>query len=96
MTSFKMLLFLLFLYLIKYSQRNVNMSHYNYIFFLFPYIYSDFLLYLCLLLRCLMIYDVYHCELYLSSLEIFIISFKINLISLLEFSPALFFVCFLF
>ena len=35
MTSFKMLLFLFFLDLIKYSQRNVNMSHYVYIFFSF-------------------------------------------------------------
>ena len=33
--------------LIKYSQRNVNMSHYDYIFFLFPY-NSDFcFMYLC-------------------------------------------------
>ena len=42
MTSFKMLLFLFFLYLIKYSQINVNMSHYDSMFFLFPYICSDF------------------------------------------------------
>ena len=42
MTSFKMLLFLLFLYLIKYSQKNVDMSHYDYIFSLFPYVSSDF------------------------------------------------------
>ena len=40
MTSFKMLLFLFFLDLIKYSQRNGNMS--MIIFFLFPYISSDF------------------------------------------------------
>ena len=47
MTSFKMLLFLFFLHLIKYSQRNVNMSHYDYIFF-FLYISSDFsFMYLC-------------------------------------------------
>ena len=46
MTS-KMLLFF-FLHLIKYSQRNVNISHYKYIFFLFPHIYSDFcFMYLC-------------------------------------------------
>ena len=32
MASFQMLLFLLFLHLIKYSQRNVNMSHYDYFF----------------------------------------------------------------
>ena len=43
MTSFKMLLFLFFLHLIKYSQRNVNMSHYDCIFFLFLYIYWFFL-----------------------------------------------------
>ena len=51
MTSFMVLLFLFFLHLIKYSQRNVNMSHYVYIFFLFPYISSHFcLMYLCSLL----------------------------------------------
>ena len=43
-----MLLFLFFLHLIKYSQRNVNMFHYDYIFFLFPFISSDFcFMYLC-------------------------------------------------
>ena len=48
MTSFKMLLFLFFLHLIKYSQRNINMSYHDYIFFLFPYISSDFyFMYLC-------------------------------------------------
>ena len=31
MTSFKMLIFF-FMHLIKYSQRNVNMSYYDYIF----------------------------------------------------------------
>ena len=32
-----MLLFLFFLHFIKYSQRNVNMAHYDYIYiFLFP------------------------------------------------------------
>ena len=60
MTSFKMLLFLFFLHLIKYSQRNVNMSHYDCIFFLFLYIYSDFsFMYLCFLIRYLMVSDVY-------------------------------------
>ena len=48
MTSFKMLLFLFFLHLIKYSQKNVSMPHYDCIFFLFPYISSDFcFMYLC-------------------------------------------------
>ena len=42
MRPFKMLLFLFLLHLIKYSQRNVTMPHYDYIFFLFPYISSDF------------------------------------------------------
>ena len=42
MTSFKMLLFLFFLHLIKYSQKNVSMPHYDCIFFLFPYISSEF------------------------------------------------------
>ena len=47
MTSFKMYLILFFLHLIKYSQRNV-ISHYDYIFFLFPYISFDFCcMYLC-------------------------------------------------
>ena len=41
MRPFKMLLFLFLLHLIKYSQRNVNMSYYEYIFFLFPCISSD-------------------------------------------------------
>ena len=44
MISLKMLLFLFFLHLIKYSQRNVNVSYYDFIFFLFPYISSDFCL----------------------------------------------------
>ena len=54
-----MLLFLFFLHLIKYSQRDVNMSHY-YIFFLFPYISSDFcFIYLSFfIVKCLMVYDV--------------------------------------
>ena len=30
--TFRMLLFLFFLHLVNYSQRNVNMSHYDYIF----------------------------------------------------------------
>ena len=75
-----MLLFLFFLHLMKYSQRNVSMSHYEYIFFLFPYISSDFcFMYLCLfIVVCLMIYDVYLlCQLYLLSLKIFLfVSFK--------------------
>ena len=75
-----MLLFLIFLHLIKYSQRNINMFHQDYIFFLLPYISSDFCFtYLCFfVLRCLMVYDVYLlCELYLLSLKIFIfVSFK--------------------
>ena len=60
MTSFKMLLFLLFLPLIKYSQKNVNMSYYDYIFLLFSYISSDFcFVYLCFfVVRHLMTYDV--------------------------------------
>ena len=75
MTSFKMLLFLFFFHLIKYSQKNVSMSHYDYIFFLFPFISSDFcFMYLCFfVVRYLMVYDVYLlCELYLLSLKIFI------------------------
>ena len=68
MTSFKMLLFLFFLHLIKYSQRNVNMSHYDYVFFLFPLILIFCYMYLCFfVVRCLMIYDAYLCELYLLS-----------------------------
>ena len=82
MTSFKMLLFLFFLHLIKSSQRNVNTSHYDYIyFFLFTYISSDFLfMYLCFfVVRCLMVYVYFLHELYLLSLKIFIfISFKIS------------------
>ena len=47
-----MLLFLFFQHLIKYSQRNANMSYYDYIFFLFPYISSGFcFMYLCLLVK---------------------------------------------
>ena len=47
--TFKMFLFLFFLHLIKYSQRNVNMSYYDYVFFfIFPYISSDFcFMFLC-------------------------------------------------
>ena len=60
------------------------MSHYDYIyvciFFLFPFTFSDFcFMYLCFfIVRCLMVYDVYFlCDLYLSSLRIFIfVSFK--------------------
>ena len=79
MISFKVLLCLFFLHLIKYSQRNVNMSHYDYIFFLFPDSSSDFcFMYLCFFVRCLMVYDVHlFCELYLLSLQIFLcVSFK--------------------
>ena len=66
MTSFKMLL-LFFLHLIKYSQRNVIMSYNDYIFFVFPYISYFCFMYLCfLVVRYLMVYDVYLlCELYL-------------------------------
>ena len=82
MTSFKMLLFLFLLHLIKYSQRNVNMFHYDYIFFLFPYISSDFCFkYLCFfVVRCLMVSDVYLLpELYLLSLKYAsLFHFKIN------------------
>ena len=39
MTSFKMLLFLFFPHLIKYSQKNVIMSHYDCIFFSFSLIF---------------------------------------------------------
>ena len=49
MTSFKML-FLFFLHFIKYSQRNINISMHDYMFF--PYISSDFLLYVSLFLYC--------------------------------------------
>ena len=79
MASFKILLFLFFMHLIKFSQRNVNISHYDYI-FLFPYISFDFcFMYLYfIIISCLMVYDVYLlCELYLLSLKIFIfVSFK--------------------
>ena len=78
MTLFKMLLFL---HLIKYFQRKVNMPHCNYIYiFLFPYISSDFcFMYLCFfVVKHLMIYYVYLlCKLYLLSLKMFIfVSFK--------------------
>ena len=73
MTSFKMLLFLFFLYLIKYPQRNINMSHYV-IYFLFSYISSDFCFRCLMVYKCLMVYDVYLlCELYFLSLIIFIL-----------------------
>ena len=39
MTSFRMLLFLFFLHLIKYSQKNVIVSHYDCIFFSFLLIF---------------------------------------------------------
>ena len=74
MTPFKMLLFLFFLRLIKYSERNVNMSHYDYIFFfslIFLLIFA-LCIFVSLLLRCLIFYDVYFlCELYLLSLKTF-------------------------
>ena len=48
MISFKMLLSLFFSALDKIFSENVNMSHYDYIFFLFLYISSDFcFMYLC-------------------------------------------------
>ena len=69
MTSFKMLLDLFFMHLIKYFQRNVNISI---IFFLFPYISPGFC-FLCFcffVVRCLMVYDVdLLCELYPLSLQ---------------------------
>ena len=71
MISFKSLLFLFFLHLIRYSQRKINMSHYDYMYFYFPYIYSGFcFIYLCFfVVRCLMTsYDIsLPCELYLLS-----------------------------
>ena len=77
-----MIISLLFLNLIKYSQRNVNMSHCDYIFFPFPYISYDFcfISFVSLLLKWLVVYDVsLLCELYLLSLKILIfVSFKIN------------------
>ena len=68
-----MLLFLFFLHLTKYSQRNVKLSLY---FFLLPCISSDFCL--CIFVFLLLgVYDIYLCELYLLSLKIFIfVSFK--------------------
>ena len=45
------MLFLFFLHFIKYSQRNINMFMYDYMFFS-PYISSDFLLYVSLFLYC--------------------------------------------
>ena len=85
-----MIISLLFLNLIKYSQRNVNMSHCDYIFFPFPYISYDFcfISFVSLLLKWLVVYDVsLLCELYLLSLKILIfVSFKIkkkNLTSIL-------------
>ena len=70
------------LHLIKYPQRNVNMSRCDYASFLLPYISSDFC-FMCLcffVAKDLMAYDVYLlCELYLLSLKIFIfISFEID------------------
>ena len=77
-----MFVFLFFLHLIKHSQRNVDVSYGDYIFFLFPYISFDFcFMYLCFFaVRCLIIYDVYlFCDFYLLSLKIFIfVSFKKN------------------
>ena len=78
------MLLLFFIHLIKYPQRNVNMSHYDCIFFLFPYISSGFcFMYLCfLLLGIKWFYDVYLlCELYLLSLKYSsLLHLKINLI----------------
>ena len=74
-----MLLFLFFLHLIKYSQRNVNMSHYDYIFF-FSFIFLlifPLCIFVSLLIRYLMVYDIYLlCELLLLSLKIFIFALK--------------------
>ena len=75
-TSSKMLLFLFYLHLIKYFQKNVNMSHYDNIFF--PLYFFWFLLYVSLFLCCYVFngYDVYLlCEWYLFSLKIFIFCF---------------------
>ena len=66
MTPLKMLLFLFFLHLIKYSQRNVSMSHYDYIFFLFPFISSNF----CLICLCFFVFKVPNCLSCLFSLQI--------------------------
>ena len=57
------------------------MSHYDYVTFLFPYILIFSLgIFVSLLLRCLMVYDVYLlCELQVLSLKIFIfVPFKIS------------------
>ena len=81
MTSFKMLLFLFFLHLIKYSQRNVNVSYYDNIYIYFSLIFLlIFALYILVSVRCLMFYDLYLlCELYLLSVKIFIfVSLKTN------------------
>ena len=76
MASFQMLLFLLFLHLIKYSQRNVNMSHYDYFFFFFPifllnfsFIYLCFFAVMCLMLGVFVVMMSILCELYLLSLK---------------------------
>ena len=79
--SFKMLLFLFFLHLIKYSQRKLICLTVIIHFFLFPYISSDFcFMHLCFfVVRCLMVYDVYLlCEVCLlpSKLFIFVSFFK--------------------
>ena len=78
-----MLLFLFFLHLIKYSEKDVNISHY-YIFYSFPFYFFWFLLYVSqfLYVKCLMVYDVYLLSaLYLFSLKIFIfVSFNNKLI----------------
>ena len=68
-----MLLFLFFLHLVKYSQRYVNLSHYGYIFFIFPYISFDF----CFMYLCFFVVRCLFCELHLLLLKIFIfVSFK--------------------
>ena len=78
--SFQDVFILFSLHLTKYPQRNVNISHYDYIIFLFLYVSSDFcFIYLCFsIVRCLMVYNVYLlCELYVLSLKIFtFVSFK--------------------
>ena len=55
-----MLLFLSFLHLIKYSQINVNMFHYDYIYFpLYFFRFLQIYIFVSLLFKCLVVYDVY-------------------------------------
>ena len=81
MTSFKMLLFLFFLHLIKYSQKLVCLSMIIYFFFsLICLLIFALCIFVSLLLRCLMVYDVYLlCEFNNLSLKNIHISFiKVN------------------